>query len=345
MLSARTKGIFVEKGLFRTMVAVTSSSVEPFVIEKLEELPGDMSGDLMRERMLALFEGGKNARYASCFTSVFPQGRFFLRHSVETPVKLKEAGFFDELLRSMGVDVAQNSVGIINAADGRVFDPSRNLSAQRELMICGAPVAEFKAAQEDFLASGIFPERMELGSLSMLGSLTDYARFASKKKPVLYLELGLASCSLFIVSAERVDLCRVIPHGIDSMLPVLGQELGVTDAASARNLLFSNTFDFTEMGPTLLGKLLREMRASTGFYEVQTGQSIGSVVVHLIPQSLDWTRLCIARSLGLELMEFNYADWLASRKVNPAPGLNLGALHQGWIGVLGMMPDFSIAAS
>lgn len=282
--------------------------------------------------------------YVPAFTGVYPKKRFFYRHSVDTPVKLKDPSFLEEMLVEMAVSIEENSVSVINAVDGTGLSMARNLASQRELLVCGAPMVEFRKEQDELLAAGVYPNRMELGTLSMLGSLMDYARYAGIRRPILYLEPGLEDCCIYIVTAERVDLCRRIGHGLDSMLPVLGKELGVTDADSARKLLFSSTFDFTDMGPTLLGKLIREMRASTGFYEVQTGQSIGHVVLNLIPGSLDWTRLAIASALGLDVLDFDYAGWLDARGVKLAEGVELGVLHQGWMGVLGMMVDLSFTA-
>ncbi len=82
---------------------------------------------------------------------------------------------------------------------------------------------------------------------------------------------------MFIFGNEQVDICRPIPYGLNSMFPTVQSELGLKDEDSARKLFFSNTFDFTELGPSLLKKMLKELQASTGFYEVQTGQTIGQI--------------------------------------------------------------------
>ncbi len=323
------------------MVALVSQASGTACIERLEQLPVEAGREKIQNFILEMGEGGKNARFIPSVASVYPLGRFFARYSVDTPVKLKEPGYLEEQVKAVGIDIASSSVSILNAADGLPFDPARNLSAQKELLFCGAPTAEIRAAQEDLLTHGIYPEHMQLGSLSCIGALMDYVRHSGNRKPILHIELGQASSSIFIVNADRLDLCRTIPHGLDSMLPVLAAELGVKDPESAARLLYSNTFDFTEMGPVLLGRLLREMRASTGFYEVQTGQSIGSVFVHLIPPSLDWTRQCIARSLGVELQVFDFAGWLGAKGVQKAAGLDLGAIGEGWMGVLGMLPELT----
>jgi hypothetical protein len=340
MLSTKTKGLFVEMSRFRVMVAATTSLQAPLSVEKVDQISLDKGTDKVREFILG-YVAGKNVKYVNARTAVYPQTRFFIRHSVETPARLKEPGYLEETVRTqLGVDINANAVGILNASDGTSIDIARSLSVQRELLVFGAALTDLRATQDALLANGIFPERMEIGSLSVIGALMNQARFAAVKRPVMMLEVDTKSTSLFVLTADRVDLCRTIPLGFDSMLPVLSGELGVKDEQSARNMLFSNTFDFTEMGPTLLAKLIKEIRASTGFYEVQTGQSIGGLFVHLLPPSLEWVRPCMAKSLGVEPLHIDLKPWLESRGVKLADSIALEPLSaQHMMGVLSLMID------
>jgi hypothetical protein len=344
MLSGKTKGLFVEKSRFRTKVVLTSSMQPPYVVEQLVEFPADAAPEKLREELVKL-SGLKNPKYVQGVASVYPQGRYFQRHSVETPIKLKEPGYFEEVVKGLsGVDMAADALTFINACDGTAFDPERPLVAQKELIVCGAPLVRLKEAQDALLAGGLFPTRMELGSVSCMGAVSSLARLAGMKKPVLLLEIGQAMTHAFIVGAERVDLCRSIPHGLDSMLPVIASELGVKDEQSARNILYSNTFDLAEMGPVLLARLLREIKATTGFYEVQTGQSIGALVAHLLPASSGWVRQCVAKALGVEPLRVDLRAWLQSANVQLAPGVALDASDQCWIGPLGLLVDHAAMA-
>jgi hypothetical protein len=337
MLSAKPKGLFVEASRSGLMVAQASSPQVPLTVEKVVCISPDSGKEKVREALLAL-GGLRGARYAQCSVAVYPQSRFFYRHSVEAPAKLKEPNYFEEVIRSqMGVDLASSLVSIVNACDGLPFDPSRSLASQRELLFCGASVEEFKTQQEDLQGMGIYPLRLELGSLSLLGAIMSLARFSSQKRPVLYLELGAVASFLYVVGTEKVELCRSIPVGLDSMLPILVSELGMKDEAAARNMLYSNTFDFTEMGPTLLGKLMKEIRASTGFYEVQTGQSIGSVFLHLVSPGLAWVGQGISRSLGIEPLTADTKAWLESCGVNLAESVAGDANLRQMMGVFSLM--------
>jgi hypothetical protein len=106
---------------------------------------------------------------------------------------------------------------------------------------------------------------------------------------------------------------------------------------SARKLFFSNTFDFTEMGPALMKKMLKELQSSTGFYEVQTGQTIGQIHLSLIPKNLGWMSGALARSLGTEQIKLEYGPWLHAQGIEPGPGVELAALDGRWLGLFSLM--------
>jgi hypothetical protein len=91
------------------------------------------------------------------------------------------------------------------------------------------------------------------------------------------------------------------------------------------------------MGPTLLARLIREIKASTGFYEVQTGQTIGSVLLHLLPPGLEWVRQSLPRALGMENLKIDLAAWLAGAGVRLADGVSASAERH--LGVLSLTVD------
>lgn len=339
MLSSKTRGVFVEVGRYRLTVAITSPGPSPRTIETIAEISAESGREKIREFILAA-AGNPKARYANCRVAVYPPTRFFYRHSAETPAKLKEQGYFEEVISGqLGVDISANTVTIVNACDGTTFDLTRSLAVQRELLICGAPSAELRTIQEDLLADGIYPDSLEIGSLSMLGALMNHSKKNGIKRPVLMLESAPAQTNLYIVSPDKVDLCRTIPVGLDSMLPALAGELGMKDEQSARSMLYSNTFDFTEMGPTLLSRLLKEIKASTGFYEVQTGQTIGSVFVHLLPPGLEWVRQCLSKALGMDGLRIDLKGWMEGSGVKLGEGVRFEGPPERFVGVLSLVVE------
>ncbi|OYV00414.1 MAG: hypothetical protein CFE26_24015, partial [Verrucomicrobiales bacterium VVV1] len=168
---------------------------------------------------------------------------------------------------------AKFAMGLSNASD--VADYELGKATHKDALFCGMPSDDIVSIQDAFIAGGVYTERVELGSVATLGAIADFLSGTKTKTPTLMLEIGLDSTQSFIITAEGVDASRPIPLGRDSMVPVEQKELGLKDEEAARKLFYSNTFDFTGMGPLLVKRLMKELQSSIGFYEVQTGQSVG----------------------------------------------------------------------
>jgi hypothetical protein len=123
------------------------------------------------------------------------------------------------------------------------------------------------------------------------------------------------------------------------------KELGLKDEESARKLFFSNTFDFTGMGPVLIKKLVKELQSSIGFYEVQTGQSIGQVVCTLLPPKLGWLEAAIASQLGVGVLKSDLGEWLQSRQITLADTLVAQGQDARRLGLFGLMAQYSSHAA
>jgi hypothetical protein len=208
---------------------------------------------------------------------------------------------------------------------------------QKEALFCGVPADDVISIQDGLLTDGIYPERLELGSVAMLGGLVDYLAFKKSKTPTLMLEIGSEATHSFIVTSSGVEASRPIPQGLESMVPVVQKELGLKDLESARKLFFSNTFDFTGMGPLLVKRLLKELQSSIGFYEVQTGQSVGQVLCTSIPPKLDWLANAVASALGVASLPLELAPWLQSRQITLSPSASALGLDVRWLGLFSLM--------
>ena len=130
------------------------------------------------------------------------------------------------------------------------------------------------------------------------------------------LEMDADNTQSFVIGAGGLDVSRSIPHGFGAMISVVQKELNLKDDESARKLFYSNTFDFTNMGGLLTKKVLKELQSLIGFYEVQTGQSIGQVLCTQMPPKLAWLGGSIAKELGVEPLKLDFAGWLKSREIS-----------------------------
>ncbi|WP_309385532.1 hypothetical protein [Cerasicoccus frondis] len=136
-------------------------------------------------------------------------------------------------------------------------------------------------------------------------------------------------------------MARPVPYGLRSMYPIVQKELGLKDEESAQKLFGSSTFDFAEMGQVLLKKLMKELQASTGFYEVQTGQTIGNIFLGLAPDNLSWIGTTLSKSLGVHVLKPDYESWLEHQGIKVASGVDLGSLGPRWFGLFSLMGDYA----
>jgi Tfp pilus assembly PilM family ATPase len=93
------------------------------------------------------------------------------------------------------------------------------------------------------------------------------------------------------------------------------------------------------MGPLLIKKLLKELQSSIGFYEVQTGQSVGQVLTTQLSPKLQWLDHVIAVALGITSLKLDPMSWLQAGQITVPDTLAKNAQDIRWLGVLALMPQ------
>jgi hypothetical protein len=336
MAKAR-KVLFLEISEYSVLAARTSGLEPPFVIEAIKEIPAGTVDDVatLVSEMMSLPAG----QYAHTVVGMYPPGRFVRRAVMENPAKAKDPAFLADFVRSQfQVDVNKTVVAVLNAETGQFASAETGFT--KELIFCGAPQEEFKERQQFAVSAGVYPHRLELGTVATIAGLGSYLASEDLKSPTLLLEITQDNSQVFILRGTQLDLARPIPVGLSSMFPIVQHELGLKDEESTRKLFFSNTFDFTEMGPTLLKKMIKELQSSTGFYEVQTGQTIGQIHLNILPKNLAWMSGLLARTLAIDTLKPEYPRWLKTLGIEPAPGVELAALDGRWLGLFGLMGKY-----
>jgi hypothetical protein len=337
-LSQKPKGFFIELNDHAVMLARTSSPVAPFAVEDMRECPlGDAAA--LEECIKQIQPKKSPSGYLHACVGVFPSKRLVRRHTLELK-RIKEPAYLAEVCtQQFRIEQEKYSISLLNASDGADYDMVK--ATQKDVVFCGLPVDEVEIIQDSLLKSGIYPERLELGSVAMLGGVVDFLAFSKSKTPTLVLEIGADATHSFIVSSTGVDASRPIPQGLDAMVPIVQKELGLKDEESARKLFYSNTFDFTGMGPLLIKRLLKELQSSIGFYEVQTGQSVGQVLCTQLSPKLAWLDAAIASALGISSLSLDPAPWLGSRQVTLSEALAKNAQDIRWLGLLSLMAHYN----
>jgi len=335
--ATKSKGFCVEIGEYSTLIARLANAGSPFLIEELREFPTADSAAI--SEWLKGTEGKGSTGYAHATCGIYPAKRLVRRHTLDLK-RIKDPAYFNEVYaQQFRVEADKYTIRALNPADGGDFDSTKG--NQKEVLFAGLPSDDVISAQDKLLEQGIYPERLELGTLATLGGMINYLKFKQSKSPLLLLEIGDELTQSFIISADGVDISRPIPSGIAAMIPVVQKELGLKDEESARKLFYSNTFDFTSMGGTLVKKLLKELQSSIGFYEVQTGQSIGNVFCTQLPGSLTWLGGTMAGALGVSPLKMDVMPWLESLNIKLADGVAPNPPDERWAGLFSLIASYN----
>jgi len=341
MFGSKSKGLFFDLAGDTALAARTSGLVAPFVIEELREIPLGEPG-VVADAVRAL-AGVRGSGFAIACCGVYPNGRLVSRLPVDAR-KLRDDGYLTQhVAEALKIDAAAHTLVPITISDGE--DLTVLKAPPKEVLICGAPNQEIVDLQNRLLEFGLFPERLEIGTIATLGGLISQLRLNQSKAPLLLLEIGTESTSVFVLTCDGVDIARSVTFGISSMIPLVQKELALKDEESAKKLFFSNSFDFTGMGPQLTKRLLRELQASIGFYEVQTGQSINQLCCTLLPAKVGWLQRTLADVLGMKVHTVDTAAWLQSVGIGLAEGVKVNDLPPAWTSLLCLMGEYRAIAN
>lgn len=335
--SAKPKNFFIDFSEHSVLIARTSKTEAPFVVEEIIECaPGDAEALAQAIKTLQTTKSPSGYIHAAC--GINAPRRVVRKVTFETK-RLKEPEYLNEVAaQQLRIEPDQYTLAILSSAQGTGYDIVK--AAQKDALICGIPSADINVAQDNLLASGIYPETIELSSVAGVGAMVDYLAFSKIKAPVLLLEIGSESTNSFIVTSGGVEASRPIQQGLESMIPVVQKELGLKDEASARKLFLSNTFDFTGMGSVLIKRLIKELQSSIGFYEVQTGQSVAHVSCVLLPSKLTWLEGAIAADLGVSVLKPDMPAWLQSQQITFSDTLPANAQDVRRLGLFGLMVQY-----
>jgi hypothetical protein len=335
----KSKRFCVEMGEQTTLAARFIESDGAILIEEVRELPAADSNGLAEWVKASDGKGATGLAHAVC--GVYPAKRIVRRQTLDLK-RVKDPTYVNEIcVQQFRIEPDKYAIKVLNHSDGSAYDTIK--ASQKEAIFCGLPVDDINETQDKLLSYGIYPERLELGTLAALGGLVSYLKFKQSKSPVLVLEMGDENTQSYIVSPDGVDISRSIPSGVASMIPVVQKELGLKDQESATKLFYSNTFDFTSMGGTLVKKLLKELQSLIGFYEVQTGQSIGQVFCTQLPSNLRWIGSTMAGALGVPQLKVDMMPWLESLNIKLGERVAPNPPDEGWMGLFSLIASYENA--
>lgn len=307
-MASHHKAFFVERTDFALRIARVVRGSENDIIEDVRA--ATVNSPAEAREFIYDFTQEKVGNLVRAYCAIYPSGRI-LRHVYlkDGPQSMDTEAMHAAVAQQLEIDLNSTRIVVLNCDDGFPFVPKR---LQKNFVVCGAPREQLREAQDFFVEAGIYPLRMEMGSVATMGLLLKSLRLQKIEDPVLMLEIGYESSQVLIVSGSKVESAKPLPLGINSMVAGVRKELGLKDEESARRLFYSDSFDFREMGSRLIERILRDLQSMTGFYEVQTGQSISRMICGLLPAKLAWLNNTFADSLGMSRLDIDLPGLLAA---------------------------------
>ncbi len=332
MISAKKNNFIVEYRPSSIRAARISSATAPAVVESLLEI--DLDGEADVADKVRDFCGAKGNAYMHAACSVYPDQRLVRQIVLDAP-RGKEADFVLTYLReTVGVDPDEFSTYCLSAQDGTDAD----LSAfnKKNVLLCGAPKPSVVEVQNRLVDSAIYPDRLEIGTIGIIGALRDMLGAQEGSPTMLFLEIDTDSTNAVIVGEQGVEMARCIDCGARQIASALKEEMNLKDESAAERILLSKDFDLGPIAPKILRKLIRELQSSIGFFEVQSGSSVSQLFCLKQGRSLPWLQASVCELLNLEQLSLSLSDWLASRQLSFASEELTEKLDGTWVGIFSL---------
>ena len=309
MFQKKSKGLFAEVSHYQVRLARTDRTIAPVEVEAVDLIP-ITTVEETREAINA-FAGNPKSAYIQAQCSIYPEDRFIFRHHQENAARSKQDDFAEKaLLGELKVEPENVRYRILHPGTGKSYNPDELLS--RVTLFVGASREGLKNEQKRLIDLGLYPNRLEISSVSLYAGIKKALAEKEMDTSVLVIEFAENSSYGYVINPTGLALSHPIDFGISAVAKSIQSELGLQDTLSARKVMLSKTFDFRDMGSTLLRHLILQVRASTGQFEVKTGKSVHYIFIPDLPDSLSWVGEILAEELGMEVWRPALTDWSSS---------------------------------
>lgn len=338
MISAKKSNFIVELRPNRMRLARLDASSPPLSIEGISEFkltPDNQSEIVDRIRAMA---DAKGNGYMNAVCSVFPPDRLIRQLQLDCG-KGKETDFVIDYLNSHGgIDLNAFSIVCLSAENGK--DGELSAFNKKSVLICGASNQAIQSEQEALTERAVYPTRLEIGTLGLIGAIKDVLLWQQSSTPSLVLEIDAEDANAIIVGPNGVEMARRIACGVNDLAEALKEEMRLKDIDAAKKLLSSTDFDLGPMAPKILRKLLRELQSSIGFFEVQTGQSISSLFCLVDGQEVGWMKDSIRDLLNLTELSVDVPSWLKSQDISLGESVDHSRFDTTWLSLLALVCEY-----
>ena len=255
--------------------------------------------------------------YLAAYGGFHPADRVLLRENINTR-RLAEPDFLANLLAEQARLPSTRDwfVRALHPTDGELFTVT---TPPRPGLLVGIPLNSVREVQNRLRKARIRPQRLEVGTVALLGALMRHLRQIAYPHAVVACELGITQTRIYLLGKDGVHTPAALPHGLRSIEETAMKELGVPDIATARRALENPTEELRGHGRRLVRALTRHLKPAVDYFEMQTGQPIGALFCAHLPANLAWLEEALCAAVDLEFLAPDFATWLPTVNLALAP--------------------------
>lgn len=311
----------------------------PLTLDAFAELPVGDDGAIT-QWLQDTFED-KNTGYVSAYCGFHPIERVLLRENVNTR-RLGEPNFLPNLLaeQSKITSLKDWHVSALHPLDGDEFTAA---TPSRPGLLMGLPLAAVRGTQNRLCKLGLLPQRLELGTVPLLGALSRYLRDTAYPHAVVACEIGRTETRIYFLAKDGVHTPSPLPYGLLSIEEAAMKELTAPDVATARAQLATPTEELRGHSRRLVRMLTRHLKPAVDYFEMQTGQPIGGIFCAHLPQRLGWLEEALGVAVDLEFLTPDLAQWLP--RVGVQPTADLPSPGRSWFQALSLVSQLAPPAT
>ena len=304
---------------------------QPLLVGAFAELP--VADDEGIQRWLQENYPDRGQGYLAGYCGFHPTERVLLRETVNTR-RLAEPDFLPTLLAGQAKLPTMKDwfVTALHPIEGEVFTAA---TPARPGLLLGLPLASVRDLQQRLRKLRIRPQRLEVGTVALLGALTRHMRQIAYPHAVVACEIGQMQTRIYLLGKDGVHTPTALPHGLLSIEEAAMKELGAPDIATARRALETPTDELRGHGRRLVRALTRHLKPAVDYFEMQTGQAIGALFCGHLPARVAWLEEALCAAIDLEFLAPDIGTWLPTVGLALAP--DTAAPGRSWFQVLSIV--------
>jgi len=308
-------------------------------VDQFVELPaGDE--EAMRKWLDLVFPD-RGTGFLSAYVTFYPADRLISREVIN-PRRLDEPNYLPSLVTESAKILSPREwqIGLIHPGDGSELNSE---SMQRTGLIVGASWNSIRETQELLRHWNFRPRQLELGSVTMLGGLSRHLGLSGYSDAVAACEIGSTQTRLYLLGKDGVHTPPALPYGLLSIEEAVMKELGLPDVQSARVQLESPIDALQTHSRRLVRLISRHLRPAIDYFEMQTGQRIGSLFSAYLPSRLSWLEQALCSAVDLDPFPVKMQHWMKATSVS-LTGPEEPVPDHHWMPALGIIAQLNSVA-